>query len=1026
MLKRSLRLKLIIVSILIGVLPVLFIGSFSIIKFDSFAKQTILKSYQGLEAQAYANIQIGLESERQHVTPLISSSITLTRRLANSANLKLYLNSQPRAIERATREARQIVQGLRENCHIQYQMLKEKLTLGLYSAEYIFQNIGKFYMSPREVLTWNAENQITGEIKTVELPVVHIGIEIIEKVFSYSDRFVPIVDDVQEMTGVHCSIFQVMNDNFDLLRIATNVQNDDAKRATETFIPAINPNGEPNAVVQSIKNGISYRGISNEYHSRYVSIYQPIFNDSGTLLGAFFVGVPEKNKTLYSSIEKTKIGQNGYAFVMNFKGDILVHPDSEKVNKNIITDLHLTPFQQILDNPYSKGVKTFFYEMNDQRMYTAYAYYPHRDWIICLNGFLDEIVQEEITRSTELLQKEIYNAYISSKVQLNKKTYYTINQISFVNLKGQKLLNLRNGSFENVSNDFQASWFDEGLKAKKGDVRHPGIFVSRDNSVIEMILYSPVFLDNTCEGLITLHLDWDVIGKVISGYQYGQTGFSFLINDKGIVVSHPKYSILDPVDFSDIKYGKLSTIVKQHMLAGKSGQDRYSFKNKDHLINYMPFQIADRQYTLSATVSVNEFLFVANKIRKNAENEFGLILRIILFFILFCVLSAAGFGIFLSRWLTGPIDQVVSFAQQVSHGDLSKTLKQESSDEIGKLLSAINAMVVSFRKIVSDVKNKGFRLAQSSEDMVRIAGQLSGNSEKMSQQADSVAGTSRHMSNSINSIASSMEDISYRINNVSNTTEQVSINVNSIALSVDNMSKSMSNIEKNARLGSSIAAEALTKANTAENAMNLLKNSADEIGGVTDVIKRLAYKTNLLALNASIEAAAAGESGREFAVVADAIQTFAIQSNQAAEDIAMRILSVQTNTEDAIRVILDISKIIDNMNNAAETISSTVEEQARAADNLSHNANEADSRSKAISDAMIELAQAANNVSIHIAKIAKGAKNVSENNHLVSEAAADSNQEIQRVNTSANELDRLATELHVLVQAYETSSKEKI
>jgi len=1026
MLKRSLRLKLIIVSILIGVLPVLFIGSFSIFKFDSFAKQTILKSYQGLEAQAYANIQIGLEAERQRVAPLISSSITLTRRLANSTNLPLYLKSQPRAIERATREAQQVVQGLLENCHIQYQMLKDKLTLGLYSAEYIFQNIGRFYMSPSEVITWNAENQFTGEIKSVELPVVHIGIEMIEKVFSYSDSFVPIVDDVQEMTGVHCSVFQVMNDDYDLLRIATNVQNDEAKRAIETYLPAMNPDGQPNAVVNNIKNGITYRGISSEYHRRYVSIYQPIFSDSGTLLGAFFVGVPEKNEALYSSIEKSNIGQNGYAFVMNFKGDILVHQDTDKINKNIIHDLHLNPFKQILDSPYTKGVKTFFYEMEGQRMYTAYAYYPHRDWIICLNGFLDEIVQEEIERSTELLQKEIFNAYVSSKIQLQQETHYTINQICFIDTTGKKLLTLRNGMFEKDLQTFKANWIQDALKASKGTVNHPGIFESDDQSVIEMVLYSPIYIDNRCQGLISLHLDWEVLSKVIASYKYGQTGFSFLINDQGIVVSHPNYSILDPVDFSDVKYGKLSGIVKNHMLKGEKGQDRYSFKNKDHLLNYLPFQIADKQYTLSATVPVDEFLFVANRIRKNAEHAFGQILRIIIFFLLFCVVSAAVFGVFLSRWLTRPIDQVVLFAQQVSHGDLSKTLKQESSDEIGKLLSAINAMVVSFRKIVSNVKNKGFRLAESSEDMVRIAGQLSDNSEKMTQQADSVAGTSRQMSNSIDSIASSMEDISYRINNVSNTTEQVSTNVNSIALSVDNMSKSMSNIKENARLGSGIVAEALSKASTAENAMNLLKNSADEIGGVTDVIKRLAYKTNLLALNASIEAAAAGESGREFAVVANAIQTFAIQSNQAAEDIAMRILGVQTNTEDAIQVILDISKIIDKMNNAAETILSAVEEQARAADNLSHNANEADSRSKAISDAMIELAQAANNVSVHIAEIARGAKNVSENNHLVSEAAADSNQEIQRVNISSNELDRLATELQLLVQAYETSSKEKI
>jgi methyl-accepting chemotaxis protein len=1025
MLKRSLRLKLIFVSILIGVLPVLFIGSFSIYKFDSFAKQTILKSYQGLEEQAYANIQIGLDAERQRVAPLISTSINLTRRLASSANIPLYFKSQPRAIERATKEARQVVQGLLENCHIQFQMLKEKLTLGLYSAEYIFQNLGKVYLSSKGTMTWNAENQYSGEKKTVTLPLVHIGIEIVEKVFSYSDLFVPIVDDVQEMTGVHCSIFQKMNDSGDMLRIATNVQRENGKRAIETYIPAINPDGKHNAIVQSILAGISYRGITYEYHTRYLSIYQPIYNDSGTLLGAFFVGVPEKNKTLYASIEKTKVGQNGYAFVMNFKGNIMVHPDSEKVGKNIVHDLGQQSFEQILNRSYTKEVDTFFYDDQGYRMYSAYAYYPHRDWIICLNGVLDEIINEEIERSTDLLRKEIYNVYLSSKIQLDQKDQFILNQICFIDQNGYEKIVFRDGQFYSETNNVSdKSWFISGLKAQKGMVKHPGIFQSEHDKTIEMILCSPIYIDKKLKGLISLHLDWDVIGEVINAYQYGNTGFSFIIDDKGLVVSHPDYTIIDPVNFSDIKYGKLSSIVKNFMMAGKKGQDRYSFKNKDHLINYIPLKVADRQYTLSATVPVDEFLFMANRIRKNAEHAFSVILRIILFFILFCVIIASGFGIFLSRWLTMPIDQVVLFAQQVSRGNLSKTLKQNSKDEIGKLLSAINTMVISFREIVSNVKNKGLSLAKSSEDMVRIAGQLSDNSEKMNQKANTVAITSGQMSNNINSIASSMEHISFRVNKVSGTAEQVSSNINSIALSVDNMSKSMSNIEQNARLGSSIAAEALSKANTAENTMNLLKNSADEIGGVTDVIKRLAYKTNLLALNASIEAAAAGNAGREFAVVANAIQNFAIQSNQAAEDIAMRITSVQESTEDAIKVILDISQIIDRMNNAAEKILSSVEEQTRAADNLSHNSKEADSRSKDISDAMIELAHAANKVSINIAEIAGGAKNVSEHNHKVSIAANDSNKEIQRVNASAQVLDRLATELHVLVQAYETTEKE--
>jgi hypothetical protein len=66
--------------------------------------------------------------------------------------------------------------------------------------------------------------------------------------------------------------------------------------------------------------------------------------------------------------------------------------------------------------------------MNGRRMYTAYAYYPNRDWIICLNGFLDEIIQEEIERSIDLLQKELNNAYLTSKETIEQKDCYTINK----------------------------------------------------------------------------------------------------------------------------------------------------------------------------------------------------------------------------------------------------------------------------------------------------------------------------------------------------------------------------------------------------------------------------------------------------------------------------------------------------------------------------------------------------------------------------------------------------------------------
>jgi len=302
-------------------------------------------------------------------------------------------------------------------------------------------------------------------------------------------------------------------------------------------------------------------------------------------------------------------------------------------------------------------------------------------------------------------------------------------------------------------------------------------------------------------------------------------------------------------------------------------------------------------------------------------------------------------------------------------------------------------------------------LEMKSNNIVSIANQLTQNADIMNHQAENVAGSSEQMNVNINMIASSVEQMSTNVTGISSTAKQMNENINSVASAIEEMSASMTGVGENARQGSNIAEKAMKMAKKAGETMSSLGQAANEIGKVTEVIKRIADKTNLLALNAAIEAAAAGEAGKGFAVVANAIQKFADQSADAAEDIASRISDVQTNTNEAVHVIADVSSIIEEMNTSSETIMVAVESQTIAVNEIAANAAEANSRADQIASAMAELTTGANDVARSIGEIAKGANEVAHSIRGVSGAIKDSNEGIFSIHQSANELADLAKKL---------------
>ena len=134
-----------------------------------------------------------------------------------------------------------------------------------------------------------------------------------------------------------------------MLRVATNVKGADGKRAIQTFIPAIGQDGKPNPVISTVLKGETFHGRAFVVDSWYSTAYKPIFSAEGQPIGMLYTGIKEQESSdLVNAVVSTKIGQTGYVFVMDSSGTLLVHPRSELIGKNTLSDLKINEFSEIL------------------------------------------------------------------------------------------------------------------------------------------------------------------------------------------------------------------------------------------------------------------------------------------------------------------------------------------------------------------------------------------------------------------------------------------------------------------------------------------------------------------------------------------------------------------------------------------------------------------------------------------------------------------------------------------------------
>jgi len=661
--KLSLKLRLLLVSLLMVIVPVVIVGLLSYYQLMSFSRETVNQSFSGLEKQALDLLSSGIRIDSEKVTGFIARTEGDARSLAGSFRLVNYLENQDGRNQllnaMVEKEVARTVEGIVDMCKVQQELLEKKLDGDLAVTEHVLAAYGKPVLLGASS-EWVASNQFSQESQKISLPVMRVG-EVSLASERAQDEFVPIVDEVQKMVGGTCTIFQKMNDRGDMLRVTTNVKRGDGKRGTGTFIPATNPDGKPNPVVAKVMRGEIFKGRAFVVDAWNITVYKPLFDANHQLVGMLYNGVKEREgERLNNAIAGGKIGQSGYTFVMDSKGTLVIHPQADLVGQNAGKTLGISNLDEALSRKQAGETRAVSFGNDQGRMLLVYYYFPEWDWVVCGLGNWAELTRESTDASLAAFRREVQDVYRSSQLELDGKRHPIYNQVRYIDETGQERLNLKLGEFspELVSKAGEA-WFKECLALKKGDLYNSGAVLAANTGLPEMRLAAPVFLGESYKGIVVLSADWQLVWKQLSSHIYGKTGYPFIINETGVLISHPKYDLKASLNLSDSQFGALAQLVRDRMLKGEEGSGQYTFEGKETYTHFIPLKVGARIYSLAATCPAGEVLELVDSIRYTADT--GAARSAMLIGVATLVMSFLGvlLGLVLSRSIAAPLTRII-------------------------------------------------------------------------------------------------------------------------------------------------------------------------------------------------------------------------------------------------------------------------------------------------------------------------------------------------------------------------------
>ena len=264
------------------------------------------------------------------------------------------------------------------------------------------------------------------------------------------------------------------------------------------------------------------------------------------------------------------------------------------------------------------------------------------------------------------------------------------------------------------------------------------------------------------------------------------------------------------------------------------------------------------------------------------SNMMGTLNKLLLFTLFATFTLLIAFWIFITRMVTNPIGKIVGCINQLAGGDLTVRCELSGKTELVRLSESLNTMTGNLHTLVSMLSKISSNIQQTSETVTRSSEKSSHDMMDQSSETDQIVTAIEQLSVTAASVADISSEASITAEKMSKQAKQSQHVVNSATVSIGKLASDVSN---------------------ATEVINQLAVETNNIGSVLDVIRGISEQTNLLALNAAIEAARAGEQGRGFAVVADEVRTLASRTHQSTVEIQAMIQSLQTGAQEAVKVM---------------------------------------------------------------------------------------------------------------------------
>ncbi len=375
-------------------------------------------------------------------------------------------------------------------------------------------------------------------------------------------------------------------------------------------------------------------------------------------------------------------------------------------------------------------------------------------------------------------------------------------------------------------------------------------------------------------------------------------------------------------------------------------------------------------------VSLSEQLYQIQLDRRDAESAQARTLQLVstLLALLVGIIAA----VIITRQITRPLRETLAVVDRIASGDLSHNLIVTRRDELGVLQQGIARMGVTLRDLISGIRDGVTQIASAAEQLSAVTEQTSAGVNSQKVETDQVA-TAMH---------------------------EMTATVQEVARNAEEASQAAAAADGEARAGDQVVNEAIaqierlaSEVERSTDAMTVLQQESDKIGSVMDVIKAVAEQTNLLALNAAIEAARAGEAGRGFAVVADEVRGLAQRTQKSTEEIEGLVAGLQNGT-------LQVAAVMNNSRSLTDSSVALTRKAGVSLENITRTVSNIQSMNQQIAAAAEEQSAVAEEISRSIINV----RDVSEQTAAASEETAASSVELARL---GNQLQMMVSHFRV-------------